>query len=286
MPHLDKQLEEITTSEQSSFSILVNPNLSDFFFWHFHPELELVFITGANGNRHVGQHASRFTHSDLVFIGSNIPHLNFDYGVKTAYKKTVVHIKPSFLKKAMYTTPELQAIYKLFEQAKFGIAFGEDTKSAIGDRLLRIHTLSYFDQFLEILSVFQFLAESNDKELLHGAPVAALHTSRDHQRLSQIYAFVESNYQRAISNQEVATLSSMTKEAFCRYFKKMTKLTFTEFVNQYRINQAKKMLLAGNNASEACFESGFDSVSYFNRMFKKFTNETPLSFKKRGLTLV
>ncbi len=104
-------LEEITPDENSSIRLMVNPNLSDFFFWHFHPEFELVYIEGANGTRHVGDHISRFEYSDLVFIGPNIPHLNFDYGVKSTYEKIVVHIKPDFLEKALITTPELADHY-------------------------------------------------------------------------------------------------------------------------------------------------------------------------------
>jgi hypothetical protein len=88
------ELERIVANENSSLRLMVNPNLSDFFFWHFHPEYELVFIDGANGTRHVGKHVSKFEGSDLVFIGSNIPHLNFDYGIKTPYEKIVVHLKP------------------------------------------------------------------------------------------------------------------------------------------------------------------------------------------------
>jgi hypothetical protein len=50
------ELERIVAHENSSLRLMVNPNLSDFFFWHFHPEYELVFIDGANGTRHVGKH--------------------------------------------------------------------------------------------------------------------------------------------------------------------------------------------------------------------------------------
>ena len=87
------QLEEIDPTGSSSFRILVNPNLSNLFFWHFHPELELVFISGTNGTRHVGEHISAFEQWDLVLIGSNIPHLNFDYGVKGPYEKIVVALE-------------------------------------------------------------------------------------------------------------------------------------------------------------------------------------------------
>ena len=81
-------LEKIAPDENSSFHLMVNPRLHDFFFWHFHPEIELVFISGADGTRHVGDHISSFGGSDLVMIGSYIPHLNFDYGIQTHYEKT------------------------------------------------------------------------------------------------------------------------------------------------------------------------------------------------------
>ena len=60
----------------------------------------------------------------------------------------------------------------------------------------------------------------------------------------------------------------------------MTLMTFTEFVNQYRVNQAKNLLLLDNTVTEVCFACGFESLSYFNRIFKKITGENPLQFKK------
>jgi len=151
----------------------------------------------------------------------------------------------------------------------------------VGERLKMLHTLNHFDQFLEFLSILRVLSQAKDRKLLHDRPVENRHTKKDHQRLSSIYAFIENSYQRKIGINEIAGISNLTKEAFCRYFKKMTRLTFTEFVNQYRIDKAKKLLLMDFNVTESCFECGFDSVSYFNRTFKKLTGENPLAFKKR-----
>lgn len=275
------ELEEISPGKNSSLRILVNPNLSDFFFWHFHPEYELVYIVGASGNRHVGEHISRFDGSDLVFIGPNIPHLNFDYGIKTRYEKIVVQIKPDFLQQALTTTPELAKVSELFNLSRYGVGFGKASKELVGDRLKQLHTLSNFDQFLELLSIFQELANARDKELLHDLPVPNRYTQKDQERLKRIYAFVDTNYRRKIDITEIANLSNLTNEAFCRYFKKITKLTFTEFVNHHRIDTAKKLLLKDYNVTESCYECGFESVSYFNRIFKKVTGENPLAFKKR-----
>ncbi len=277
------ELEKIKPHTDSSFSLLVNPRLSDFFYWHFHPELELIYIEGASGTRHVGEHISQYYESDLVFIGSNIPHLNFDYGLKTDYEQIVVHIRHDFLGSALAHTPELLKIYQLFENSKLGVAFGPQTKQQVANRLKKLPLLPYFEQFLEIVAIFQILANAPEVELLHTSPFENQYTKKDQERMKRLYAFIDQNYERKIEIIEVARLSSLSEAAFCRYFKKMTRLTFTEFLNHYRINQAQKLLLLDKNITETCYDCGFESVSYFNRIFKKITNENPLAFKKRHL---
>ena len=275
------ELEHINPEQGSSLSLMINPDLSDFFFWHFHPEFELVFIEGADGNRHVGSHNSRFKESDLVLIGSYIPHLNFDYGIKTTYEKIVVHMPPDFLKTDFATTPELASIHQLMEDSKKGVAFGNETKSQIGVRLKNLDGLNSFEQFLEMIGILNVLAHARDKELLHTTPVKNQFNTKDTDRLDRIHDFIDEHYQRRIDIQEVADLSHLSKPAFCRYFKKMTRLTFTQFVNHYRIDKAKKLLLSGKNVTETCFASGFESLSYFNRTFKKITGTNPISFRSR-----
>lgn len=275
------QLEEIAPKENSSFNIMVNPRLSDFYFWHFHSAYELVYIEGCNGTRHVGEHISKYTGSDLVFIGSNIPHLNFDFGVKTDYEKRVLHIQSEFLNLTQNSTAELKSISTLFEKAKYGIAFGEKTKLALSKRLKSLFELSDFEQFLEVLSILKHLSETDDFQLLHTKLIENQYNSREQERLKRLYQFLDENYLRKINLDEVAEIANLSKAAFCRFFKQMTKLTFIEFLNHYRINHAKNLLHAGRNVSESCFESGFESLSYFNRTFKKVTGENPLAFKNR-----
>ncbi|MEA5458987.1 AraC family transcriptional regulator [Arcicella sp. LKC2W] len=273
-------LEEFTIDSESSFRIF-EPRLSQVFYWHFHPEFELVYIEGTDGTRHVGEHISRFEYSDLVFIGSNIPHLNFDYMVKTDYKKVVLQVRHDFLKEAFANTPELSAIFRLFQLSQYGIAFGTEIKQFIGEKLKNVGQKSNFEQFLEIMSIFQHLANTQDYELLHDKPVENQYNKKDQERIKRLYQFIDEHYQRKIDLQEVAELSNLSEAAFCRYFKKMTKLTFVEFLNHYRINQAKNLLLLDKNITETCFDCGFESISYFNRTFKKLTGENPLGFKKR-----
>ncbi|HVZ57282.1 MAG TPA: AraC family transcriptional regulator [Chitinophagaceae bacterium] len=275
------QLEAIRPDERSSFKILLTPNLNDLFYWHFHPEYEMVYVEAAHGIRHVGDHISRYQDSDLVFIGPHIPHLNFDYGVKTACEQVVVQMKEEFLGQTFLGLPELRAIRELFERARSGLAFHGQTKQEVGDRLKRLSGLDHFQQLMELLQIFNRLALSTEVEPLRARPLSSNSQLREQQRLQTIYQYIENHYQQSLDVHHVAELTHLSTAAFCRYFKKATHQTFTEFVNQYRINQAKKLLLSGRNVTEACFESGFENLSHFNRTFRKFTGENPSLFRRR-----
>lgn len=275
------ELETIDSNSKSPFRILHDPKLSHLFFWHFHPEYELVYIENANGTRHVGDHISEYEETDLVLIGSNIPHLNFDYGVNTDYRKEVLHIKPSFKNTFVDPLPELQSLNRLLDLSRYGIAFHGETKKEVGNLLKELHTLKPFEYFMAIMSILKRLSQSNEFELLHKKPYKNRYSKKEQSRIRDIYALIDERYQGKISVDEVAKFCNLTKPAFCRYFKKATGSTFIEFLNQYRISQSKRMLLTGKNVTETCFECGFESLSYFNRTFKKVTGENPSAFKKR-----
>ena len=274
------QLEEIREEEHRSLKIMVNPNLSDFFFWHFHPQLELVYIEGANGTRHVGDHVSSYQASDLVLIGSNIPHLNFDYGIKTPYQKIVVHMTPKILANGWGHLPEFSLVEQLIADSVYGLAFSKPMHTKVANSLKSLATLEPFPQMLATLEILQILAHDPQIQRLHHKPVVNPNSVKEQRRIKQVYAFIEERYQQKIDLQEVADLCCLSKEAFCRYFKKITRLTFTSFVNHYRIDHAKKLLMQGHSVTDAAFSTGFESLAYFNRTFKRITGMNPLAFKQ------
>jgi len=276
------QLETISSPDKS-FSMMFNPRLSDLFYWHFHPEFELVYIEAETGTRHIGEHISTYEGSDLVLIGSNIPHLNFDYGIKTEYQKVVVHLKKEFIEKHFQRIPELNPIFKLFEKSKYGLVFNGESKKQIGEKLFKLKHMNSFQQYLNLLQILHTLTDISDVELLHEQPYQNKFSEREQGRLRAIYAFVDKNYYKKIELNEVAVMSNMSKEAFCRYFKQVSNYTFIEFLNRYRISQSKRLLMSGKSVSDSCYQSGFESLSYFNRTFKKVANENPRDFRKRFL---
>ncbi|KAA9035951.1 helix-turn-helix transcriptional regulator [Ginsengibacter hankyongi] len=272
--------EIVITNPGQSFK-LFTPRLKNYFYWHYHPEYELVFVEATTGIRHVGQHISSFMGSDLVLIGSNIPHLNFDYGLKTAYHQVVIQLKENFLGDAFDDIPELKTIQLLFDKASMGLSFTGTTKETVAKKLKYMHKLGHFEQLLCLLEILQILATSTEVTELNEQDTSIKLFLNDKIRMGAIYKYIHANYNETPDVNKVAESVHLSTPAFCRYFKKQTKMTFTEFVNQYKITQAKTLLLQDKNISEVCYEVGFESLSYFNKLFKKLNGENPSVFKKR-----
>ncbi len=275
--------EEIRPDQGSSFKILLSPGLNDTFLWHLHPEYEIVFVEGSSGTRHVGAHTSVYEGSDLVFIGPNIPHLNFDYGVRTQCEQVIVQMREDFLGKDFLLAPELAGIRKLFETSHHGISFSGDTKAMIGEKLKQMPGLAPFDQLLSLLGILKIMADSAESTILNPKPVGSKSFQKEQQRMQHIYRYVEAHFDSSTDVNEIAAAVSLSTPAFCRFFKANARMTFTDFVNQYRINQAKNFLLQGRSVSEACFAVGFESLSYFYKLFRKIVGKNPSEFKKRYL---
>lgn len=274
--------EEVSTESGSSINVMINPNLSDFYYWHFHPEIELVFIEGVvNGIRHIGNHISKYSNGDIALIGSNIPHLNFDYQVKGSYKKSVIQFLPEVFEFSLKEVEEFSKISEILQLARHGLCFGERTKNRLGKRIHTLNQKKGIYRLLELIDILHTLAILNDYSLLHQKPFENEFKRKEQTRLKTINQYITNHYNEKISLEKISEVAGMTPPAFCRYFKKMTKLTFSQFLNHYRIDIAKKLLLNGRNVSEAGFESGFESLSYFNRVFNKVTLENPSTFQLR-----
>ena len=273
--------KEIVLPDPGQSFKLFKPSLRHSFFWHYHPEYELVYVEATTGIRHVGAHISSFMESDLVLIGSNIPHLNFDYGLKTEYRQIVVQLKENFMGDAFKEAPEFKSIQQLFEKAYLGLSFYGKTKIKVADKLKHMQQFDHFKQLLFLLEIFEMLATSKEVTELNDQDTSIKLFFNDKIRMGSVYKYIHANYNQAPDVNKVAASVHLSTAAFCRYFKKQANMTFTDFVNQYRITQAKTLLLKDVSISEACYEVGFESVSYFNKVFKKITGQNPSAFKKK-----
>lgn len=274
-------LEKIEPIFGNSFTIRKFTECDNRPYWHFHPEYEIVFISNGRGKRHINDHISYFEDGDLIFLGPNLPHFAFTEELLEQHTEIVIQMKADFLGKEFFMRPELQDIRRLFERSEQGLSYSGATKKIVGDKLLRIIDLNPFDRLLELLSILQLLATAEDYTMLNASGFAVEVSAQDHNRIETIYDYVQKNFQNELSLDEVSKRVNMTVPAFCRYFKKLTNKTFTEFANEIRIAHACR-LLADEQLSIAAvsFESGFNNLSHFNKQFKLITSVSPRDYRR------
>ena len=249
-------------------------------FWHFHPELELVYVNKAKGKRHIGSHLSYFNNSQLLLLGANLPHSGFTDRFSTNGTESIVQFKEDFLGEGFFDLPETQHVKNLFQSAKKGILFHREAKQIIGPKINNLMDLEGMQRVLHFLDILNDLALTEHYTLLNVDGFAFEVEPQDNRKVEVIFEHVRNNFTQTIPLVEISEKVSMTVPAFCRYFKKVTGKTFTQFVNEFRIVHATKLLAESRSSiTDICYESGFNNFSHFNKLFKKFTEKSPLKYR-------
>ena len=248
--------------------------------WHYHPELELVYVRGGHGRRHVGSHIGHYQDGDLILLGSNLPHLGFTDRLTHNEKETVVQFAPSFPNYEFLELPEMRQVKDLMHRSRNGISFTGTTRTVQGGRLERLIELPPLGRLLLLVDILNELAHSHEYTYLNAEGFHLEVETHGYERFNQLQEFIGQHFDRDISLDEVAGVASMSVPAFCRYFKKTTGKTFVTYLNDFRIVYACKLLADDHSTIQnVAFDSGFNSVSQFNRAFKKHTGQTASEYR-------
>lgn len=255
--------------------------------WHYHPEIEMVYVNGGSGKRQIGSHISYYSDGDLILIGSNLPHCGFTDETTGNKNEIVIQMKPDFLGTDFFSLKETKGIANLFEKAKYGIAFGKDTMKLVGPTLEKMNKAWSFDKLLALLGVLRELEQASDYTLLNAQHFSLEMQVQDNDRINMVFNYVKDHFTEEISLEHIAEMANMTVPSFCRYFKKTTKKTFTRFVNEYRVVHASKLLAEKNTSiSNISYDSGFHNFSHFNKIFKEFTGKSASQYRKELKSII
>lgn len=276
------QLERIEPGFGSSFTLRqFNRNENCGTQWHFHPEYEIVYISRGRGKRHIGNHISYFDDGDLIFLGPDLPHFGFSEEIREDHLEIVLQMKEDFLGTHFLERPEMADIKKLFERSRQGISFHPEIRALVGDKLQSLFHLPSFERLMALLEILHDLALTKSYDLLGATGFPVEVDAQQFERIQKIYEYVGSNFREQIGLEEVASEVNMTVPAFCRYLKRWTGKTFTQFVNEFRVAHACQLLADEHRSiAEVSFESGFNNLSHFNKQFRKISGTTPRDFRK------
>lgn len=256
--------------------------------WHYHQELELNAIIKGRGTRFIGDHVGAFTDGDMVLVGPNLPHVWKNdkeyYDNQESLQAELINFffLEDFAGKDFFQLPELQPIQKLIEASIQGIRIYGRTSKVVQGKMKQVYRLTPGERIINLIHVLNIIAHSDELEFLASPGFIYAYQASNTERINKVYNFIMNNFLENITLKDVADKASMNTTAFCRYFKRVTKKSFVQFLNEIRIGYACKLLLDEKlTISQICYESGFNNLSNFNKQFKLITYNTPYNYRVR-----
>ena len=262
-----------------NFSFLIQEDKLEGFYPHLHrhKEVQICWIKKGRGTLVVQAELFAFKEEDIFVIASNKAHL-----FKKEHKGNIQTISLFFDLSArsnpLMSLPEMNDLAIYYSRLVPCNKLEHLITAEIGQKLNAImensssHKLALF---IELLASLKTALSTDDH-------VDVVYSEKDGDRMKMIMDYTLSNFKNNIGISDIAKEISYTPEAFCRFFKKRTRKTFIQYLNELRINEACHQIIGQQDRlmSEIAYGSGFNNVSHFNRVFKQLKQMSPLQYRR------
>lgn len=278
-------LREVTPLTQNDCFMLFSRKKAEFAFpLHLHEEVELNLILNAAGTqRIIGDHMGEIGNAELVLVGSNLPHGWFTHNCRSKdIHEVTIQFNKDLLPLELLQKNQLINIRKMFEDAKRGLLFSEDTISRISSRILELDKKFSFDSVLELFSILHDLSNARNSLMLSDISFTKENYSFNSRRIERVFEMLHRDFAKKLTLADAARMANMSKESFSRFVKLHTGTTFTENLVQIRLGHVSRMLIdTTHSVSEIAAKCGFHNMANFNRLFREHKGCTPKEFRKK-----
>lgn len=281
------QLLKVTNGPAHSFSIRRDtyPYINN--HWHYHPEVELIYIRKGGGTQFIGDHIKRFNEGDVVLIGAHLPHywryddIYFTEDAEINADAAVVHFSENFLGEQFLNLPESKPIKNLLEKAKRGIYIPSGTAQPVRAHIKKLLDSTGIYRIIKLIELLSEIAGCNDLVFLSSIGFRHDFNDVENERINAIYDYSLANFKKKIQLKEIADVARISENSFCRYFKSRTRKTYSQFLIEIRVGDACKLLIEDRlSIKQICFECGFNNLVGFHKYFKLITGKSPLSYQR------
>jgi AraC-like DNA-binding protein len=283
---MKKQYHELTSIADASF--VVKEHYLPYFNvpLHFHHAYELIYIVTSYGKFYAENRIMNFSEGDCYMFGPGFAHCfyneqSFIQSEQNAHS-IVAQFTEDFLGGAFFGVPELRKIKKILLLSAAGIQIKEPNQKII-DLFTEMPTSKGMHRLLVLMHLLHEIANHPPEKIM---PIVDVYQKnslnlRDSEKMEAVVKYVMNNFRDDLSVKTAASLACLNEAAFCRYFKRRTKKTFSQFVNDVRITHATRLLQDNDwSITQICYECGYNNISYFNRQFKNIIGQTPLEYKR------
>ena len=257
--------------------------------FHYHKACQLVFVLESEGKRFIGDSVERFQSGEIIFLGSNVPHVwyndphYFERHGRSQARSVTLYFNPVVLLESMSRFINVAPLQAVLKAAQRGMKFHGETRKELGHILMQMTQSNELQRFAMLLKILELICATKEFCYLTGVGYINNYQVNETSRIDRVFNYIYNHFKEDIPLSDIAGIANMSVQAFCRFFKRRTQKSFTHFVNEVRVRHACKLLLCPEESITAvAHKCGFNTVSNFNRFFKEIKGMTPRDFK-RGL---
>jgi AraC-like DNA-binding protein len=197
----------------------------------------------------------------------------------------VIYFPENFLGKDLLHKNEMYKIKQLFQKAERGMELTSATAEQMKELMHKMLKVNDFDRVLTLLNLLNIMANTTEYKLLASEGYSNSMKETESDRMNRVHTYVMKNFREKISLDDVAAIANMSPTSFSRYFKVHANKTFSDFLTEIRIGYSCKLLTNQKmSVSQVCYDSGFNTLSNFNRQFKEVTHYSPLEYRKKYIS--
>ena len=280
-----KVLRETTPLSDKDCFYIVERFKSEFLFpLHCHEEFELNFIEGGGGIRRiVGDSMEEIGDYELTLVAnSELEHV-WEQGncTNSEVREITIQFSPQLFGNDLLSRTQFVSIRKMLERATLGVSFSLPAVMKVYHWLDGLASMpNRFEQFLNFLNILYELSKDDQARTLASTVFAHGGSPGDTDRLQKVKEYVAVHYAEECRLDDIAALVGMVPSAFCRFFRRHTGRTLTEYIVDIRLGNAARLLVdTPMTIAEVCYNCGFNNLSNFNRTFKARKGFTPRDFR-------
>lgn len=241
---------------------------------HYHPEIEIIIPLGVRGTTLVAGRRYELINRGVHVIGPDMVHA-FRIGPRGDGRIFVLQINPAECGKTVSRFAGCAPDTLKGQLTNLPVAYQGNTAPLV-DICLGLSQVAQgssnpFDAAVsDIERIYKIVG------MVAGGGRKNIPARRIDSKIRRVIDLIETNAHEKLSLERIARESAISKYHLCRVFKKATGMTLQAYITDLRLNRAMRLMSEqGKNVTEACFETGFESLSYFIQVFRKAAGVTP-----------
>lgn len=247
---------------------------------HAYNNWELSYVLTGSGTRTIGDHTEPFSAGEIILIPPNTPHVWRFNADDTDESGNIANISVYFetptIEALRTAIPELSDPLGRIEQSDHAVSYKNDKLLAIQQLLCSMRGKT---PEMRLPLMIELLIEISDmSDGIYAGRKSTL--TRAERRMEAVRVYCACNYSRRITLDEMSRHVGMNKSSFCTFMRNNAGTSFSEFLNDMRLERAKVMLCnTDHNIAEIAVDCGFQNITYFNRLFRQKYGVSPKLFR-------